>query len=297
MKARLLAFLLTVAFAQVVFAQRYPAAYTRYLLPFHGSIPGAGGYWFTEWWFRNEGSTAADVFPLTFGCFCPPGVTSILRAPSLPASSTLLGTGSDVVPPFFYNSATVPLGTPKPGAIIYVQTSARSNIDVHGQLRWISYGRTSPAVAVDAIPEQQFVRGTRSVLPVLVAANVRYSVRIYALPESSSNRTVTVHIIDMQPNPSPVNGFAPREELLWSTTAQLQVPPDDRLSCSSCDVPAVPYRAAVAELFNVPVLPAHGEGRSVRFEIVPSSTDLRYWAIVSTTDNGTNAVHLYPLTR
>jgi hypothetical protein len=287
--------LLLLSTAQVSLAQRDPLKYTRYLLPFHGPTQGAGGAWIAEWWFRNEGPTAADVFPLTFGCFCPVGYTVLRGAPAIPPQTTLLGYGGDTLPVPFYVPPGPALKTNTPGAFVYVETARRADVKVQGQIWW-SGDRALQAVHMNAIPEDQFVTGTRSVMPVKANANTRYSVRIYALPETTTNSRVNITVYEMQPVAGFVNPV-PAENLLTSILTEVKIIPDDRFFCDPCDLPQIPLRAALAEVFNINAIPPTGGGRSVRFEIRPEGAGLKYWAVVSATDNSTNNLQVYELTR
>jgi hypothetical protein len=62
----------------------------------------------------------------------------------------------------------------------------------------------------------------------------------------------------------------------------------------SCDVPQVPLAPAIYQLFNLPT-PSRGFRfqSPIRVEISPDSPDVRWWAVVSATDNLTQRVRLF----
>lgn len=272
-----------------LYAQRNPAAYTRRLLPFYG-FTAAG--WSADWWFLNDGEAAADVFPLAFGGFSPPGQTWVIPAPALPPHAVLLGGGGDVLPSR-YGTASLPFSSSTPGVFVFVERSAATRVRIGGELRWSSIEDRS-AAPVQAVPEEQFFTGVRSVLPIRTVNNTRYSIRLFALPESIANPRFTVRVFDMQPIPTS-GSWSPHEELLWSASGAVSVPVNGRLACSGCDFPEAAYRPALAEFFNVPAIPAHHYATTIRIEISPESPDLRYWAVVSATDNLSNRVQLYTI--
>lgn len=273
---------------------RQPSKYHRLLLPFHASVSGQGGRWVVEWWLRNDGSLSADAFPAAFGCGLPPPpmpggpAVFIVPYPSLGPQQTLSCLAGDARPSF-----PVPAFVPvrdSVGAFLHVEKQAR-RLTVSGSLGWQSAkGKVEPA-QLTAIPESSFVSGTRSVLPVFVASDSRYALRVYALPETIDSPRLTIRIFEMQPQ------FVIRtEERLISTVSGDLVPQAASLPpCSGpCDVPQVELAPAIFQLFQLPK-PAAGFlfPSPMRIEISPESPNLRWWAVVSATDNRTQGVRLY----
>jgi hypothetical protein len=93
----------------------------------------------------------------------------------------------------------------------------------------------------------------------------------------------------------PGSSVAPHEQLISAMPVELRVPSHRVLPCLNvCDVPAVPYVPAVAEVFDLSPPPGNFGGPStLRVEIVPESSALRWWAVVSATDNATNEITLH----
>lgn len=107
------------------------------LLPFHASVPTAEGAWVVDWWFRNDGDRAVDLFPLAvIGGLPPPGppeFVSIASYPAAPPHSTLKSPAGDVIPTLFV-PPFVPVKTRTPGAFLYVEDPGRSGIAIGGTL-------------------------------------------------------------------------------------------------------------------------------------------------------------------
>jgi hypothetical protein len=290
MRRLLILLLAYVSLATAMNAQqaRVPADYKRLLLPVHVSSPR----WTVQWWFRNEGTQAVDAFPIAYRCGLPPPFPSAVIAakPSMPAQTTLNCAAGDVLPTFLI-PPFVPIVSSSPGAFLYVERSA-ADVTIGGTVYLSSRGERSSSAALEAIAEESFLTGTHSVLPVPVFANRRYAVRIYALPETiAASSRVHVNVYTMQPE---IPG-AQHEALHATYDAELQLPVSSVRPCANdCDVPALQYAPAVAEVFNLigtfgarPAVPA------ARIEIVPESPSLRWWAVVSSTDNETHEINLY----
>lgn len=281
---RLIAILL-VAFP--LFAQRNPENYTRVLLPAHQTVGTPFGWWQVSWWFRNDGATPADVFPLAARCGLPgPGPeVRIIEQPSLAPNETWLCNGGDTIPGNAVPPA-IPIVSATPGAFLYVEREKLPQLTIRGWLQWVRVGGVfeQPA-ALRAIGEDEFVSGRRSVMPVPVTRNTRYALRLYALPETAEGARVTVRVYDMQPP----NAFRIEEKLLSTHTLALAVPQASLLPCLDCDLPKVDYVPAGAQLFDF--VPA--DAVTLRIEIEPASENVRWWALVSATKAGTNDVAVF----
>lgn len=293
---RLITFLLfAAAMAAHAQAPRVPSQYTRVLLPFHASVPAGSGTWFVQWWFRNDGQAPADVFPLAALCGLPPpgGGVFVFRNPSLPAETTLTCLAGDALPSFPV-PPSVPVLSTAPGAFVYVESAARQ-VRISGTIQLFSPMRNGAAAALNAIPEASFLAGKRSILPVPLTAGRRYAIRVYALPETLQvSPRVQVRIYDLQPQTS----MAPYEELAATIPLELSTPPSGLRPClGPCDLPDVGYVPAVAEAFQIAPPLGFMQRTTLRVEIVPESESLRWWAVVSATDNATNDVSLYEPSR
>lgn len=280
---RLIAVLLV---ALPLLAQRNPENYTRVLLPAHQTVRTPFGWWQVSWWFRNDGATPADVFPLAALCGLPgpgPEVT-ILPQPSLAANKTWLCNGGDTIPGRAV-PPSIPIVSATPGAFLYVEREALPRLTIGGWLQWVGVGGVFEQPApLRAIPEDEFVSGRRSVMPVPVTRETRYALRLYALPETAQDARVTVRVYDLQPP-----DFRFDETLLSTHTLTLAVPQASLRPCRECDLPKVDYVPAGAQLFDF--VPANAA--TLRIEIEPESENVRWWALVSATKAGTNNVAVF----
>ncbi|HEY0142365.1 MAG TPA: hypothetical protein VGF48_15810 [Thermoanaerobaculia bacterium] len=279
--------LLVMLFAVNAFAQRNPADYTRVLLPVHRSVSASYGGWTVQWHFRNEGKSAADVFPLAWMCGLPlpgPGV-SIIGKPALPPERTMLCHAGDVIPSPLV-PPSVPIVSDRPGAFLYVETAAIDQVTIGGSLNWVTFGSPKAAAPAQlrAVPEGEFLRGTRSILSVPKVSGSRYALRIYALPETAQGARVTVRVYDIR------SARQTAEETLLSTTTLTLDPPTGAVApCfGGCDLPAAGYLPATAQLFDF----IGGGETSLRIEIEPDSDALRWWAVLSST-SVTNDVGIF----
>ena len=255
--------------------------YSRLLLPFVTTPASDGGMWSVQWWFRNDGAAAIDAFPLAFGCgFCPREFMDhawIVPAPALPAKSTLEAPCCDVfpavpVPPF------IPVARRLPGTFIYIEKNRE--LAVSGHLRWADLNSQSQPTQLRAIKESEFVSGTHSVIAVPLRENLRYDVRVYALPETSGSASVTLNVYDMR-------SFRrePVDPLLKTMIRPLVNEKGSRRPCLNvCDFPDVEYTPAVAEVLDIAEgIQPFADVTLLRVEIEPSSPNVRYWAVVSVT--------------
>lgn len=274
--------------------KRDPQNYTRLLIPFHQSVAAATGIWNVHWWIHNDSDTAVDAFPLAVGGGLPPPPgpegprAYVLSSPAIAPRSTPHGTYGDVVP---FNPAppVIPVATAGPGAFLYVESAHLGKLAIGGSLQF----NNGPATALHAVPEASFSNGTRSILPIPLFTGSRYALRIYALPETAGNSRVTVRIYDMQ-----ALSFGPSEPLVATIAASLVVPESRVLPClDPCDLPSVSYAPASVQIFDIARREPSAFFSTLRVEIEPESPALRWWAVVSATDNSTGAVTLYELDR
>lgn len=294
-KRLLLMVVMSMALPAAIEAQlRNPAAYDRYLLPVHTITNGAGGRWIVQWWVRNDGDTPADVFPFALGCGLPPPpvpggpLAFILGYPAVPPATTATCLVGDVLPSFPATGFVPVRGSV--GVFLYLEKS-RPQLSVSGSLAWqpdrLPMGEAAP---LRAVPERAFRIGRGSVFPVPVIAGERYALRIYALPETLGSGDVTVRIYEMQPQ------FVTRREerLIATFQSAFRLPDASLFPCTGCDVPPVQLAPAILELFDLPVPPAGSVLQSpMRVEITPASPNVRWWAVLSATENLTHRVKLF----
>ncbi|HEU4521194.1 MAG TPA: hypothetical protein VFT12_04270 [Thermoanaerobaculia bacterium] len=287
--------MLGIAFAALVACSaggqtRRAADYDRLLLPFHTAVPSGGGSWFVQWWVRNDGADPVDVFPLAYECGLPPpepGV-SIASYPAVPPRRTLACLAGDALP-----SVPVPPFIPirnSTGAFLFVERN-RQELSVAGSITWFSPAGAGEPAHLNAVPAASFQGGTASILPVSLEANTRYAIRVYALPETVDATSVTVNIFDLQPRPV----FSADERFIATFTSDFRFQAPALPPCrGTCDVPEVELAPAIVEFLNFPLPELQGSAATpLRVEIAPSSPNVRWWAVVSATDNDTQRVRLF----
>lgn len=295
-RALLAAVLCLVAVDAVSQPSRAASEYERLLLPFQTSVSAGNAAWQVAWWFRNESETAVDVFPLAYSCGLPPPPTPdgprvfVVPSPALPPRTTVSCLAGDVLPSVPV-PPSIPVVSSSPGAFLYVEASRARDVIVAGSVRWISRESSTGAAALTAIHQDAFLRGSRSIMPIPAISGRRYAIRVYALPESlGASANVVVHVYEMQPKLA----FSPHEELRLTIPIRLEIPRSRVLPCLGvCDVPPVPFAPAVAEVLGSDWAGAMVQPSTLRVEISPESPDLRWWAVVSATDNVSNEISLY----
>lgn len=273
-------------------AQRSAPAYEAVLIPFANSVRTGSGIWFPQVWFRNDGDVPADIFPLgaTGGLTPPPEFPSLflLPYPSVPPRSTPLFLASDGLPTFLI-PPIIPVSSATPGAFVYVERNRIDQVSIGGSLVWASFAAFSSATELPIVRTSRFRSGRSSILGVSVEARERYSLRIFAHPESFGAEEFTVRVFNMQPQ----NVSETDEVFLFEMTTTLRTDVDQSLlPCAiPCEVPAVPFKPAFAELFSLPT----PLGAVLRIELEPAEAGVRYWAVVSATHNDTNQVEFFEL--
>jgi hypothetical protein len=291
MRSILRALLVVIAAANAGAADRQPFQYERLLLPLHQSIAGAHGTWRVQWWVRNDGAAAVDAFPLALECGLPgPGPDRplfIVGRPALPPNHTLSCLAGDAIP-----SMPLPPFIPvrgSTGAFLYVEKGDR-RLNVSGTLTFESRSARPDPQQLDAVPESAFHRGTASILPLPLAPDTRYALRIYALPENVDTRAITIRFYEMQPQ----DAVQSEERLVATLTGVLEPQEPSLAQCSPCDVPDVALAPDIFQLFEFPKPEWDNAFPStIRVEVSPASPNVRWWAMVSATENATQRVRLF----
>lgn len=276
--------------------QRIVAQYSRVLLPFHASVRNAEGVWSVNWWIRNDGDRAADVFPVALGGGLPlppefRDFVSIVRYPAVRPRSTLKSFASDALPSPFI-PAFVPVKTNTVGAFIYVEDISKSNIAVAGTVGWRPSGlEPPPPTSLRAVPAAAFLSGRHSIVAVPGVQRARYDLRIYALHETVSSTRVTIRVYDTQ-----AASISGDDQLVHSQVGNLELPVASLPSCfQPCDVPTTDLAPASLQIINL--FGVSGDTRfgpqTFRIEIEPESADVRWWAVASTMDQATRHINLY----
>jgi len=271
---------------------RQPSQYERLLLPVHQSVAGAQGSWRVQWWVRNDGDGPVDVFPLALGCGLPgPGpdpAVHILRRPAIPANHTISCLAGDALPSFVSPPHVPVRGSV--GAFLYLEKGA-DRLNVSGAVGWVSRDVSPEPEHLQAISETVFHRGAASILPVPISLNARYALRVYALPETVDAHAITIRFYEIQPN----GVVAPEERLLATISGEFELQAPSLAPCRQpCDIPDVPLAPAIYQLFDLPRPAKHVFQSPMRVEISPVSPNVRWWAMVSATDNSTQSIRLFP---
>jgi hypothetical protein len=265
MNARAAAFgtVIALLLASSLFAQRVPERYERVLVPV---LPL--GTWSADLWIHNDGSEAADIFPLVSDAdSLSRGSRFPLLPPGVPPGQTLeyfsLTSVSSLRP--YY----MPLSTTFAGGILYVERGKAD--DVRFQLR---VGDTE----VPVVREAQFATSTLSLLRVPVRGNRYYTLRVYSLDSEN---------VDVEVTFEPVGSFFS----VASEHLQLQRP-DTETRCASnnpCPWPDLPFSPTYAAfVFDT------ARVREWTYRItVTSRAGARIWAFLSATDKLTRDIRIY----
>lgn len=176
------------------------------------------------------------------------------------------------------------------GAFLYIE-KGQNELTVSGTVGWEPSLETVAHPQLQAIPESAFRYGTGSILPVPIASDTRYALRVYALPETLGSSGIVIRFFEMQPQ------FSPRsEEELIATVSGAFAEQDASLPpcVGSCDVPLVTLAPAIYQMFELPKPERGFRFQSpMRVEISPESPHVRWWAVVSATDDLTQRVLLF----
>lgn len=271
--------------------ERQPERYLRFLLPvFVSGLTGAhGSRWQTTLWVRNDGPEPLDAFPLSPSlCCCSAGCFSRIRPnPAFRPYETPYG-GSGTRFPLDLGSQSY-----TGGAFLYVERDRADQLSAQLHLR--DAGRSPVEITqVPVVPETAFFESSRSILGVPIDNRSRASLRIYSL-DSDLQSEVMVKIHETAPGWIAGRWIPPR--LL--AERRLEFGRQDQRCGFMFGCPqGIPYRPGyigIADLLRViPELEAAIDRPfGVRIEIEPLTSGLRYWPMVTTTNNATNRVTVY----
>ena len=285
-----LLFVLVLPFS--VFAQdRLPQNYERVLVPVGPAAGAFGAVWRTELWLRNDSDQAVDVFPVNER-FCPvsSGCVRLIRSvPSLTPRETAFGLGGGNV------ALAVVSDMSDKGSFFYVQRGRLEDLTM--QLFATDRSRTPEEVtALPLVPESQFLAAKRSIVGARIATNNRVSLRIFQLDPSMPDE-VTVRIYETAPHVTSQNPLEPGGLL---AERRFHFTPGRR-DCGEffffgCDGDFVHHPGSLLIgnlLAEFPELASESDDRfGIRIEIEPPP-GLRYWPMVTVTENQTNHVTVY----
>jgi len=284
----LLALFLTHAIAA---AERPPVSeYERFLLPVYGTFNGANGArWTTSLWLRNEGDAPVDAFPLSPTCVSSFLCFAMMRP--YPAFEPRM-TGYHGLPFIGPFRAGTPSAT---GQFLYVERARAHQLSVQLHIRDASRSR-SLSTRLPVVRESEFLTGTQNILGVPVSILSRISLRIYELDSRPSSEFL-VRFWDVLPVET--HGPVIWSEIRFFGEVRMKTSYEGGEQCGFLyGCPAVPYRPGFGEIPSllgaVPSLyDAAARPDGVRIEIVPLTEGVRYWPLVSSTDDETNFVTIF----
>ena len=267
-------------------AERPPISeYEKILLPVYGGASGANGaMWRTRFLLRNDGDAPLDVFPLTPTCLSSSLCYMTMRAyPAFPPRQT----GYSVTP---FISGSWGVGTSSPsGAFLYVERSRAQQLSANYVVA--DYARNPVREThLPLVRESEFFTGTRSIVSMPVSVYARTALRIYDL-DSRPTSEVIVRFYDavesISPSPTVRKFGEVRVTLSYDAAA-------DACGFSFGCPPDIAYHPGYGEISNLlAAVPAIYDARNVRIEIEPVTEGLRYWPMVTITDDFTNFVSIY----
>lgn len=239
-----------------------PDEYTRFLVPVYvPDTPGAyGSLWRVRTWLRYSGSELMRMVPTPF-CYA---IECTLRGPVLP--------GRPSVP--FQRLA----GFPEPAILVHIQTPHASEVTFESRLQDISRSTDGAGTEVPVVREDQIRNAPVYLLNVPIDARFRSMVRVFALPEIPDPEVEIRYF--KQPDDSGTN-LDTNIYLLRVDRVRLRTRP------STFEWNLYP---SLAEVPNVETFSELADQSRIWLEIVPLTTGLRIWALMSITNNDTQQV-------
>lgn len=280
---RLLVFLSLFVPLSLSAQERRPDAYERFLVPAGPASGAFGAVWRTELWLRNDSDRPVDVFPVNEKhCPVSAGCTRLIRAvPSLGARETAFGffAGNNVALAVVSDMSVT-------GSFFYVERGRAGDLSMQFHVFDVS---RSPAevTRLPIVPEGEFFNTTRSILGARLAVGSRVALRIFQLDPSMPDE-VTVRVFEDEPDGGLL--AARRFRFVPGTTR-----------CSTffffgCDGEFVhhPGYLVIGDLLQEfpEIAGTIGAPFGVRIEVEPAP-GLRYWPMVTVTENATNHVTVH----
>jgi hypothetical protein len=233
--------------------------YTRFLAPMLVyRLPGAhGSVWSGEVSFLYTGSEPAFVIPPHS---CGP-ITCTVDSVLLP------GGGPQIFPQRL---------SLHPPLLINVQNPYASQITFQGRVRDVSRNADTAGTEVPVIPETLMFSGPLHLLNVPISPGFRNTLRLYALPEIEAPEVEVQYFRTT---------FDSREDvpplvLLRTDRVQLERTPPN-------PVPGAGAFASWADVGNFDALPEIRRETNIWIRVTPKTAGLRFWALVSVTNNVT----------
>jgi hypothetical protein len=248
--------------AQAAVAQTY----SRFLMPIYweGPVHGAfGSVWEVRTWVHYFGTEPTTIVPR-------PNICAVL----CPGVGGYLDPGK--APEFMYAEfADVA------GGLIYIPAEHKSEVAFGSNIRDTSRSDQSAGTEVPIVPEADIQNAPLYLLDVQLGPQMRDALRIYALPETESPE-VEIRFF-RTPTPNERGTYSDIIEFLGSRRVQLVR-----------DSPREGFvlHPSFAAIHNFDQFPELIGEESVWIEIVPLTSGLRVWAMVSVTNNDTQQITL-----
>jgi hypothetical protein len=288
--------LLSVTAAVQAHGQRRPELYEAFLVPLHGTLPSAAGDWRAEVWIRNDGDAPADVFPIGFHLLAPcRGCDiSVTPYPSVRPRTTVYHSGDVLLPGAPREPYRLLQDNETPGAFLWIEHDSISSMTLSAILSSPGGQRVNlPIVAAGA-----FRQGRISIPAVAVEPGKRFALRLFGGPEVPDGAAIRLStwVINPAVPPIPIDPPLPVETLLGSQVLQMRGDFYEGLGfclIGDCTLPDVPFKPVYAQLFTLPGLSPELAGRRIRVEFEALDAGVRYFAMLSVTDNNDQTVMIY----
>ncbi len=257
--------------ATVATADEPAVSYERVLLPVvvKGEVAGAlGSRWTTQVSILNNAGQDVDIR----GYVTAPRGCPILCNPS-PLTRPAIA---------FYPAIASP-GTVTQGAILLLDRRFSDSVEVHLRVQDISRQSQTWGTEVPVVREKGLYQGTLNLLDIPIGAAFRQTLRVYDV-DARPDAIVRVRFYRVNPaidTTSEVLDPAPRDLLVAERTVHLTT--EQRIGTPSYDL-------GYAEISNVGGLAELQNVDRIRIEVTSLSTGLRFWSLVSVTNNETQHV-------
>jgi hypothetical protein len=259
--------LLTLVFALSLSAAA--ADHVRFLVPIVAkNVPGAfGSSWTADTWFHYRGMTDAEMTPTPF-CFGIPCIDTLLVEPGR-------------APMRFQRRFPGELAV-----LVHVDAAHAQEFQFASRIRDVSRSDRWAGSAVPVIREDAMTTATLRLLDVPVDAVFRNILRVYALPDVPQAE-VEIRYYRMPDFDGTSVDLTP--VLLRTDRLQLHESPNNAL-LRSLGLPVLfPFLGQVPNLQDFAEL---GGGEPIWIEVISVTPGLRFWAMVSITNNETQQVTL-----
>lgn len=278
--------------------QRDPARYEKVLLPILSPAPivGAdGSRWQTELWLRNASDAPLDVFPAGQDCISSVSCFETMRTyPSLAPHQTSYHVSAGTVEPWHVGYTFPYLG--RPGRFLYVERSRIDDLDINLHLSDTSRRPVARGTQLPVVRASSFLDRTVNILGVPLGPGSRATLRIYS-EESEANGRMAIRVLE---NTDHWEGLQLiRAKTLVDEVAQF----DYDAASDNCGFAfqcpdGVRYQPGYIEITDLsqrwPQLNAAATVKfGLRIEIEPLTQGLKFWPMVSVTNDNTHEVTIY----